>query len=117
MYTYVGSDSGVVEARRSSVNSEFQRGHNRSHSSGTHSTTSIVSRGAPQVPAQTAMSASTSAKSVDIQRQFSAPPPSGVVFDSLGLSEILDNLDQLTRQLDDTCSMSSSSNGMFAWCV
>ena len=111
-----GSDSGVVEARRSSVNSQYQRGHNRSHSSGTQPHCSTISRGPP--PPAVTTSRSASAKSVDIQRQISAPPTSGVVGDprpdSLGFNEILDNLDQLTKQLDDTCSNTSSSNGLFA---
>ena len=108
-----GSDSGVVEARRSTVNSQFQRGHNRSHSSGTDPNSAVRS------PVHTASyPTQTKAKSQEIQRQCSAPQSSGPVNahhpDSMGFKEILSNLDQLTKQLDDSCSNPSSSIGRFA---
>lgn len=107
LFDHTGSDSGVVEARRSSVNSQFQRGHNRSRSSGTGGTSLS--------PYTTINPTPTTAKYTDIQRQSSAPPPSGDAksADNMGFNEILDNLDQLTKQLEGSCSNPSSSNGKY----
>ena len=112
---HAGSDSGIVEARRSSVNAQF-RGHNRSHSSGTHP------NGIMKSPQHTALSLVTTnrpntdktATSTDVQRQCSAPSfanSSAHRPDSMDFNMILDNLDQLTKQLDDSCSNTSSNNG------
>lgn len=112
---HAGSDSGVVEARRSSVNAQF-RGHVRSRSSDTH-TNGIVK--SPQHTALSLIStnrpnADKTAASTDIQRQCSAPSFAGSSAhrpDSIDFNAILNNLDQLTKQLDDTCSNTSSNNG------
>ena len=113
-----GSDSGIVEARRSSVNAQFHRGHNRSRSSDTHPSGIVKS---PQHAALSLIATSrpntdkTTTASTDIQRQCSAPSfadgSSTHRPDSMDFNAILDNLDQLTKQLDNTCSNTSSNNG------
>lgn len=118
-YAGGGSDSGVVEARRSSVNAQFHRGHNRSRSSDTHP------NGIVKNPQHAALSQITSTRSntdkttaaADIQRQCSAPSfadRSNHHPNSMDFTAILDNLDQLTKQLDDTCSNSSNNDGNYA---
>ena len=92
MYIHLctGSDSGVVEARRSSVSAQFHRGHCRSHSSGTRSDAVVKSPG-------------ETAKSAHGQRQCSAPSVAGRSAhhpDNMDFNAILDDLDQLTKQLD-----------------
>ena len=111
---HAGSDSGVVEARRSSINAQFHRGHIRSHSSDTHP------NGIVKSPQHTALSLIATNKpntdkttaSTDIQRQCSAPSFAGSSAhrpDNMDFNAILDNLNQLTKQLDDTCSNTSSN--------
>ena len=110
------SDSGIVEARKSSINAQFHRGHNRSRSSDTHH------NGIVKSPQHAALSLITSTRSnankttaaAEIQRQCSAPSfadCSNHHPDNMDFTAILDNLDQLTKQLDDTCSNSTNNNG------
>ena len=125
---HAGSDSGIVEARRSSVNARFHRGHVRSRSSDTHPNGIVKS---PQHTAlsliatnrlntdKTTASAEKTTASTDIQRQCSAPSfadSNAQNPDSMDFNAILDNLDQLTKQLDDTCS-TSSNNGICSQCT
>lgn len=113
---HAGSDSGIVEARRSSVNAQFHRGHNRSRSSDTHLNGIVKSpqHTALSLVATHPQSTDKTAASTAVQRQCSAPSfadSSTHRPDSMDFSKILDNLNQLTKQLDDTCSNTSSNNG------
>jgi hypothetical protein len=110
-----GSDSGIVEARRSSVNAQFHRGHSRSRSSDTHPN-GIVKHAALSLIATSRPNTGNSTAAADIQRQSSAPSFADSTTDrpDNDFNAILDNLDQLTKQLDDTCSSTSNNNGTYA---
>lgn len=100
---HAGNDGGIVEARRSqiSVNLQlFQRGHDHFHFSGTHANANTSAGPNPS-------STDKAAKSFVVHKQSSATPTHCTptagphASNDIQFNEILDNLHQLRKELDE----------------